>query len=58
MALGIRGGKGSHLEGTQCLWASPGYGDLLQIPEDSDLGGGRQFAGGGQKYGECTGGEE
>ena len=53
-ALGSRGGKGGHLKGVQRLWDPPGYGYLLQIHGESDLG--IRLAGGDQEYGEGAGG--
>ena len=32
-----RGGEGGHHQGFQILWASPGDGDLLQIPGTGNL---------------------
>ena len=58
MAIGGRGGVGSHLQGIQRIWAPPGDGDLLLIPREVDLGGGQQLAGCGQKLVMGEGGVE
>ena len=50
-----RGGGRSPL-GKQRLWAIPGDGDLLPIPGEGDLGGGRKFSGGGIEFGKDKGG--
>ena len=52
------GGEGGPCQGFQSLWASPGDGDLLQIPRAGDLGDGRQLAGGGEELGPGEGGVE
>ena len=39
-AFGGRGGKGGNLKGVQQLWAHPQYGPILQVTEESDIGGG------------------
>ena len=38
-AISSGGGEGGHRQGFQRLWAPPGDGDLLQIPETGDIGG-------------------
>ena len=38
--LGGEGGAGSHLQGIQRLYSTPGYGELLPIPGEGDIGGG------------------
>ena len=43
----IRGGAGGPLQVIQRLWAPPGDGYILLIPEAGDLRGGRRMAGGG-----------
>ena len=54
-ALGRKGGECGHIQGIQLVWAPPGYGDLLQIPGEGDIGGGRVLAKCGQKPGEGAG---
>ena len=49
------GGEGDHTQGVQSVWAPPGYGELLQIPGEGDLGGGRLLVGGSPKPGEGAG---
>ena len=58
MALGVRGGAGSRLQGIWCLWAPPGDGDLLLIPGEGDIGGGRRLYKGGQEFFTGEGGVE
>ena len=43
------GGEGGHHQVFQRLWATPGYGDLPQIPDMGDLSGGQRLAGGGEE---------
>ena len=50
-ALGSGGG-----EGIQRLWSPPGYGDLLMIPGEGDLGGGKWLASSGPEFGKGKGG--
>ena len=52
MVLISEGVTGGHLQGIQCLWAPPGDGDLLPIPWEGDLGGGRKLSGSGLVNGE------
>ena len=42
----------------QCLWATPGDDDLLQIPGMGDLGGRRRLSGGGEELVPGKGGLE
>ena len=39
-AFGDGGGKGGDLKGIWCLWAHPRDGPILQVPRESDIGGG------------------
>ena len=43
------GGEGGHSQVFQRLWATPGDGDLSQIPGMGDLSGGQRLAGGGEE---------
>ena len=54
--LGRGGGEGGHIQGVQHIWAPPGDDDLLQIPGEVGLSGGKRLGGGGQKPGEGVGG--
>ena len=45
MTVLVSGGvEGGHRQVIQSLWAPPGDGDLLPIPETVDLGGGQRLA--------------
>ena len=57
-ALGRGGLKGGHLKGFQHLWDPPWYGDLLQIPGESDIGGGWRLARGVPEYRKVEGAVE
>ena len=49
---------GGHLQGIQRLFFFPGDGDLLPIPGEVDIGGGRRLSGGGQELVPVKGGVE
>ena len=58
MVLGNRGGAGGNIHVIQRLWAPPGDGELLPIPGEGDLGGGRRLAVSSQEFVKGEGGVE
>ena len=53
---GNGGGEGGHIQGLQCVWTPPGYGDLFQIRGSVGLSGKKLLTGGIQKPAKGTGG--
>ena len=49
LVLGSGEGAGGHLRGIHLLWETPGYGELLLIPREGDLGGIQKLWSGGQE---------
>ena len=56
--FGGGGGNGGDIKGVQRLWANPQGGPLLQVPGESDIGGGWRLADGEPESDKSGGGLE